>query len=202
MYYACAMTKHLSGRVKKWLMITGIGILVLGGSYGGYVWYQQYYQSQPRVHVSEEARKQAAGYRLAGDEELAAQYVSLMQADKQAEAQKLFASKVEAESDAQKKVDLYKQNINLALSLQKTDAALESANHLVTVRPSHESYAQLATVYITRNDVPQQIVYLQKAIDALKQATDVPNKDSLMRLYQSQLDAANERIALQEKYGW
>lgn len=196
------MAKHLSDRAKKWLMITSIGILILGGGYGGYVWYQQQYQQLPRVHVSEEARKQAAEFRLAGDEELAAQYVSLMQSDKPAEAQKLFASKVEAESDVLKKADLYKQNINLALSLQKTDVALESANRLVAVRPSHESYAQLATVYITRNDVPQQIVYLQKAIDALKQATDVPNKDSLMRLYQSQLDAANERTALKEKYGW
>jgi hypothetical protein len=196
------MAKHLSGHAKKWLMITGIGVLVIGGSYGGYVWYAKRHQQQPRVEVSEAARKQAAEYRLAGDEELSAQYVSLMQANKSTEAQQLFASKVTAESDAQKKADLYKQNIDLALSLQKTDAALEAANSLVALRASYDSYAQLASVYITRNDVPQQIVYLQKAIEALKQATDVPNKDSLMRLYQSQLDAANERLALKEKYGW
>lgn len=194
------MVKHLSGHAKKWLMITGIAVLVIGGSYGGYIWYQQ--QRQPSVVVTEEAREQAAQYNFAGDQDIAAHYISLMNADKVADAQQVFISRVEAEPDTQKKVDLYAQNIDLALSLQNTDAALEAANRLAAIRSSHDIYGRIATIYIARNDVPQQVVYLQKAIDALKVASDVPDKDDVMRLYQSQLDAANERIALKERYGW
>jgi hypothetical protein len=194
------MAKHLSGHAKKWIMITGISVLVMGGGYGGYVWYQRQQQSQ--LAVSKEARQQAAEYGFTGDQDVAAQYISLMKANKTAEAQRLFVARADAESDTQKKVDLYVQNINLALSLSNTDAALETANRLVATRASHDSYAQLAAVYTVRNDVPQQVIYLQKAIDALKVATDVANQEDLMRLYQSQLDAANERIALKERHGW
>ena len=194
------MAKHLSGHVKKWLMIIGIGILVLGGVYGGYLWHRQ--QQASPVSVSKEAREKAAQYRFTGSQDIAAQYVSLMQVKKQAEAQQLFVSQVEAEADTQKKVDLYLQNINLALSLQNTDAALEAANRLVGVRASHDTYAQVAAVYVARNDTQQQSVYLQKAIDALKVAADVPDRDALMASYQSQLDAANEWQALKEKNDW
>lgn len=194
------MAKHLSGHAKKWLMITGIGILIVGGGYGGYVWYQR--QQQPRATVSDEDRKQAAGYRFAGDQDVAAQYVSFMRAGKVADAQQLFASRADSEPDTQKKADLYVQNINLALSLSNTDAALEAGERLVEVDPTHESYAQLAAVYVAREDTRQQAAYLQKAIDALKSASDVPDKDSLMAHYQSQLDAANEWLALKERNDW
>lgn len=164
------------------------------------MWYQRQQPSTPVV--TKEARDQAAQQRFTGDEDIAAQYISLMQADQTAAAQQLFVSRVEAESDVQKKADLYIQNINLALSLQKTDAALEAANRLVSVRASHDSYAQVASVYIARNDVPQQAAFLRKAIDALKTANDVPDKDNLLTLYQSQLAAATEWMELEERNGW
>ena len=198
LYYACAMTKRLSGRAKKWFIIGGMSLLLVGGGVGGYLWYQRYQQ----LHrpASEQEKQQAAQYTFTGDQDIAARYVALVKADKVTDAQQLFVERVKAEKDTQKKVALYVQNINLALSLKKTDAALDAANRLVAVRASHDTYAQLANVYIARGEPDQQIDALQKAIDALKAAPNVPNKDDLMKLYQSQLDAAREFQAMRSKY--
>ena len=198
MYYACAMTKHLSGHAKKWFMITGISVLILGGGYGGYIWYQQNQAKQ--APISEDAKKEAAGYNIAGNGDIAARYVELMKTDKTADAQSLFVEQVNRETDIQKKVDLYVQNVNLALSLQKTDAALDAAKKMVEVRESHDTYGQLALVYIARGEPEQQITTLEKAIATLDSAGNVADKDAIRAMYESQLDAAKQYRDVRSRY--
>lgn len=193
------MTKHLSDRAKKWAIIAiPICVLVLvAGGYYGYTWYQQYQQT--RVSLNQEAKDQAASYYFSGDQDIAARYIELMNANKTADAQQLFVDKVHSESDTQKKVDLYTQNVNLALSLKKMDAALEAAKRMVEIRASHDTYAQLANVYIARGEPEEQVVTLQKALDTLGSAS-VANKDDLTKLYQSQLEAAKAYIDIRSRY--
>lgn len=199
MYYACAMTKR-AGRISKRLIVIIVGVLVLAGlGVGGYFGYQRW-----RAHTkagSEQAKVVAAKLPYAGDQDLAGRYITLVQSKHVAQAQQLFIDRVKSEKNVQKKIDLYTQNVNLALSLKNTDAALDAAKRMVEVRSSHDTYAQLATVYIARSEPAPEIDVLQKAIITLDAEKDVANRDQLKLMYQSQLDAAKRQQAIMEKYG-
>lgn len=182
------MTKQ-AGRVSKRLIVIIVSVLVfIGLGAGGYYGYQ-WYQSQKKTASA--VQQKAAGYHITGNQDLATTYISLLDAGKTAEAQKLFSDRVAKEPNADAKLTLLTQAVQLALANSKPDAALTAAQQAISIRADDTTYAQAATVYVAKRDTAQQIVYLQKAIDFVS-ATDRPDKAQLLEHYNMQLTSAQK----------
>lgn len=179
---------------RKWIVLASIVLLVVAGGYGGYRYYSSR-NADTKSQVASEAKKEVDELGLLGDNELAARYVTYLKANQSDKAQKLFIDKIAVEQDEQKKIDLFVQNIQLALFYKHTDEALEAALRAAEAYPRHDVYMQVATVYVAKRDTGKQIEYVQKAIDALNASSD-EDKDALRAIYEQKLRAAQEVQAL------
>jgi hypothetical protein len=194
LYYANAMVKaKATGRKnKKIILFSLVGFIILAGA--GCAWYlwQQKQVADTKI-VENKTKVEVEALNLAGDTDLATAYTVALRAKDVTKAQKLFADKISAEPDVDKKLALATQNVQLALELGNTDEALAAALNAVQIRSSHEVLLQVVTVYVAKHDRAQQAVYLQKAIDALEQSSD-PKKDKMLAKYQARLAAVNKLI--------
>lgn len=195
MYYACAMTKQ-AGRISKRFVIIIMSLVALAGlgvaAYFGYQWYQN------QNKTTSTAREKVNDYHLVGSQDIATRYVALLDAGKAAEAQRLFVDAATKEPDVNKKVALFTQNMQLALFNNHPDEAVAAAKEAVAVQPTDDTYMLVVTAYVTKNDVAQQITYLQKAIDAVK-VSNKPNKVALLAQYQDQLQVAQKIQAINQE---
>lgn len=182
---------------KSVLIISLIGLAALGvAGYYGYAAYQAGMTQQKAV--INEAQKEAKDLNIAGDDDLATQYIAALKAKQTAKAQKLFTDKVAAEPDTQKKIDLYVQNIQLALSYQHPDQAVEAGLRAVEIRQTHDVYAQVAAAYVGKNDYANQAIYLQKALDAAKSSNGA-DRDMYVRIYEEQLASVTEILKAEQR---
>ena len=171
------------------LIISLVGaVILIAAGYYGYTLYQA--NTTKQKAVVNEAQKEAKDLNIVGDGDLATQYIAALKAKQTEKAQKLFSDKVVAEPDTQKKIDLYAQNIQLALSYQHPDQAVEAALKAVEIRQTHDVYAQVATAYVGKLDFKNQALYLQKALDAAKASND-PDKDTYIQVYEQKLASVN-----------
>lgn len=192
LYYANAMVKaKAAGRnTKKIILFSLVGLVVLGAAgYYGYTLYKA--NTVKQQAVVNEAEKEAKELNVIGDSDLATQYIAALKANQPEKAQKLFTDRVAAEPDTQKKIDLFVQNIQLALSYQRPDQAVEAGLKAIEVRQTHDVYAQVASAYVGKFDLKNQRVYLRKALDAVKASND-PNKDIYIEIYEQQLASLDE----------
>lgn len=162
-------------------------------AYFGYQWYQ----SQHKVDLT--AKQKVNDYHLVGSQDIATRYVALLDAGKAAEAQRLFVDAAGKESDVNKKVALFTQNTQLALFNKHPDEAVAAAKEAVAVQPTDDTYMLVVTACVTKNDVAQQITYLQKAIDAV-QGSSKPNKAALLAQYQDRLQVAQKIQAINQRF--
>jgi hypothetical protein len=87
----------------------------------------------------------------------------------------------------------------LAIAAENTDEALGAAQRAVDIKSSHVTLAQVANVYFAKNDLGQQVVYLQKAKDAVQQS-DEPNKEVVAESYQERIDSSNQILEVRKRY--
>jgi hypothetical protein len=178
------------------LIVSLVGLILLAATgYYGYTLYQS--NATKQKAAASEAQKEADKLNIVGDGNLATQYIAALKANQNEKAQKLFTDKVSSESDTQKKLDLYAQNVQLALSYQHPDQAVEASLKAVEIRLTHDVYAQVATAYVGKFDFKNQAAYLQKALDAVK-ASDDPNKDMYIQVYEQKLASANEALKVKQ----
>lgn len=190
------MTKQ-AGRISKRLVIIIVSVVTLAflgvAAYFGYQWYQ------PQHKAVSTAQQKVNDYHLAGSQDIATHYVALLDAGKTTEAQRLFVDAAAKEPDVNKKVVLFTQNTQLALFNKHPDEAVAAAKEAVAVQPTDDTYMLVVTACVTKNDVAQQIIYLQKAIEALN-GSNKPNKAALLAQYQDRLQVAQKIEAINQRF--
>lgn len=151
-------------------------------------------QRQPvQVKATETAKKKAEGYNVAGDTDLAARYVALLEAGKSTESRQVFDDQVKQAATADAKLALLTQQVQLALADGKPDEALYAAQQAIAIRADDATYAQAATVCVAKHDTKQQITYLEKAI-AYASAPDQKDKAEVLEYYKQQLTSAKRQL--------
>ncbi|HEX7484304.1 MAG TPA: hypothetical protein VF281_04065 [Candidatus Saccharimonadales bacterium] len=200
LYYANAMVKAKAAGLKnkKIILISLIGLVIL--SAGGVAWYywNQKQTTDAKVIVNK-AKQEVEALNFEGDNDLATAYTVALKAKDITKARKLFADKIAAEPDVDKKLALSTQNVNLAIAAGNTDEALGAAQRAVDIKSSHLTLAQVANVYFAKDDLGQQVVYLQKAKDALQQS-DESGKDVVAESYQERIDSSNQILEVRKRY--
>jgi hypothetical protein len=200
LYYANAMVKAKAAGLKnkKIILISLIGLVIL--SAGGVAWYYWNQKQTADTKVIENKTKQEVkALNFQGDNDLATAYTVALKANDVTKARKLFADKIAAEPDVDKKLALLTQNVNLAIAAGNTDEALGAAQRAVDIKSSHVTLSQVANVYFAKDDLGQQVVYLQKAKDAVQQS-DEPNKEVVAESYQERIDSSNQIIEVRKRY--
>jgi hypothetical protein len=200
LYYANAMVKAKARGLKnkKIILFSLAGVIVLSAS--GVAWYlwQQKQTADTKIVVNK-TKTEVEALNLAGDTDLATAYTVALKAKDTTKARKLFADKIAAEPNVTKKLELSTQNVNLAIAAGNMDEALTAAMNAVAIRSSHQTLSQVADVYLAKDDLAQQIVYLQKAKDAVLQS-DEPNKDVTAESYQERIDSSNQILEVRKRY--
>lgn len=190
--------KAAGRNTKKIIILSLVGLIILGAA--GYAWYlwQQKQAADTKVVVNK-TKQEVEALNFEGDNDLATAYTVALKAKDITKARKLFADKITAEPDIDKKLVLSTQNVRLAIAAGNTDEALNAAMRAVDIRPSHQVLSQVAEVYLAKDNLVQQVVYLQKAKDALQQS-DEPNKEVTLESYDERINSANEILEIRKRY--
>ena len=189
MYYACAMAKHLSGHAKKWLMITGISVLILGGGYGGYIWYQQNQtkqaaQQEDRVGKTQKKLEEAS---FRGDTNLAARYTERLEMGDVDGAGSLYSKAIEEAETVPEKTTLAEQAITVAYQQKNYDQALKFALILDQIGSSHRTLISIADIYAAQKNVDHEKEDIQKAIAAIEALPQDSPEREFISIYQGRL---------------
>ena len=182
---------------KKIILFSLAGLIVLCAS--GVAWYFWQQKQTTDTVVVNKTKQEVEALNFEGDNDLATAYTVALKAKDITKARKLFADKIASEPDIDKKLALSTQNVNLAIAAGNTDEALGAAQRAVDIKSTHVTLAQVANVYFAKKDLEQQIVYLQKAKDAVQQS-DEPNKDTIAQRYQARIDSANQVSEVRKRY--
>ncbi|MNR08048.1 hypothetical protein D3C85_1241860 [compost metagenome] len=143
---------------------------------------------------SQEAKKEVTALNLQGDSGIQERYVDFINANKKDDAQKLFDNAVKTESDVDKKIELLRLNVLLALSYKRIDEAEAAALKMLDIKESVDSYESIIRVYAVKNDLAKQKEYNSKA-RAFVEKSNLENKDTLLESYDMKLSNISAREA-------
>ncbi|MNY24892.1 hypothetical protein D3C86_1586340 [compost metagenome] len=167
--------------------------LVVVAGVGGYF----FIRSQDKKELassSQEAKKEVTALNLQGDSGIQERYVDFINANKKDDAQKLFDNAVKTESDVDKKIELLRLNVLLALSYKRIDEAEAAALKMLDIKESVDSYESIIRVYAVKNDLAKQKEYNSKA-RAFVEKSNLENKDTLLESYDMKLSNISAREA-------